>query len=72
MIPIVYNYDFTKVIGTLRYEDDQFFMSFTEDSHVTEDSLFKILNGGIIILEWHTVEEVAYLKEVQILHLSYP
>lgn len=71
MLPIFRNHNHTQIIDKLECTNGQFFISFTEDSHITPDDLSAVLDGAIIVLETYAVEEAFYLKKVRLLHLSY-
>lgn len=71
MLPILRNHNHQQVIGRLECTNGQFFISFTEDSHITPDDFSVVLNGAIIVLETYTVGEAFYLKKVRLLSLSY-
>lgn len=71
MLPILRNHNHTQIIGKLECSNNRYFLNFTEDAHITEKTIVKLLNCAIIVLETYTVGKLRYLKKVQLSHLSY-
>jgi len=70
MIPILWNHDCQKIIGKSEIKSNRLSMAFIDGFKITQTDLHGMLNCGFIVIESYFIDDIEYLKEVEILEFS--
>ena len=70
MIPIFLNHDYRKIIGKAEQDRGTLVITFIDDFKVTKEDLVGMINCGFLILESYLIDEVTYMKKIEVLELS--
>jgi hypothetical protein len=71
-LPILWNHDHTKPIGSVEAVDGALKFKFSEDVKITREKMFEIFGGaGIRVTEMEEIDGVVTIKSGEILEFSF-